>query len=134
MTITTELETSILRYYYVEKWKVGTIATQLHVHRSVVKRVLEKSGVPIASLTQRKSILDEFLPFVLETLKKYPNLTASRLYTMVFERGYRGRPDHFRHLIALHRPRPTPEAYLRLRTLPGEQGQVDWGHFGHILI
>ena len=108
MTITTELETNILRYHYVEKWKVGTIATQLHVHRSVVKRVLEKSGVPIASLTQRKSILDEFLPFVLETLKKYPNLTASRLYTMVFERGYRGRPDHFRHLIALHRPRPTP--------------------------
>jgi transposase len=134
MTITTELETNILRYHYVEKWKVGTIATQLHVHRSVVKRVLEKSGVPIASLTQRKSILDEFMPFVLHTLKKYPNLTASRLYTMVFERGYRGRPDHFRHLIALHRPRPTPEAYLRLRTLPGEQGQVDWGHFGHILI
>jgi len=134
MTITTELETHILRYYYVEKWKVGTIATQLHVHCSVIKRVLKKSGVPIVSLTQRRSLLDEFLPFILETLKKYPNLTASRLYTMVFERGYRGGPDHFRHLIALHRPRSTPEAYLRLKTLPGEQGQVDWGHFGHILI
>jgi len=23
---------------------------------------------------------------------------------------------------------------MRLRTLPGEQSQVDWGHFGHILI
>lgn len=134
MTITTELESKILRYHYVEKWKVGTIATQLHVHRSVIKRVLKQSGVPIVSLRQRRSILDEFLPFILETLKKYPKLTASRLYTMVFERGYRGRPDHFRHLIALHRPRPAPEAYLRLRTLPGEQGQVDWGHFGHILI
>ena len=28
-------------------------------------------------------------------------------------------------------PRPVPEAYLRLRTLPREQAQVDWGHFGH---
>jgi hypothetical protein len=28
--------------------------------------------------------------------------------------------DHFRHLIACHRPRPKAEAYLRLRTLPGE--------------
>ena len=32
------------------------------------------------------------------------------------------------------RPRPPAEAYLRLRTLPGEQTQVDWGHFGHLQI
>ena len=49
-------------------------------------------------------------------------------------RGYPGRPDHFRHLIARHRPRPKAEAYLRLRTLPGEEMQVDWGHFDHLEI
>jgi transposase len=53
---------------------------------------------------------------------------------MVRERGYRGGPDHFRHLIAHYRPRPQPEAYLRLRTLPGEQAQVDWGHFGKLTL
>ena len=42
--------------------------------------------------------------------------------------------DHFRHLVACHRPRPKAEAYLRLRSLPGEQAQVDWGHFGHLEI
>src|SRR3954452_18003702 len=51
---------------------------------------------------------------------------------MVRERGYRGSPSHFRHVVARHRPRPNAEAYLRLRSLPGEQGQVDWGHFGHL--
>ena len=51
---------------------------------------------------------------------------ASRLYAMARERGYKGGPDHFRHLIANHRPRPAAEAYLRLVTLVGEQGQVDW--------
>ena len=30
-----------------------------------------------------------------------------------------------------HRPR---EAYLRLRTLPGEQAQVDWAHFGKLTV
>ncbi|WP_158921953.1 hypothetical protein, partial [Acidisphaera sp. S103] len=30
------------------------------------------------------------------------------------------------HLISCHRPRRKAEAYLRLRCLPGEQGQVDW--------
>jgi transposase len=53
---------------------------------------------------------------------------------MACERGYTGGADHFRHIIALHRPRPAAEAFLRLRTLPGEQAQVDWGHFGHLSI
>lgn len=79
-------------------------------------------------------MIDDYLPFILETLKKYPRLTASRLYAMVCERGYSGRSDHFRHLIALQRPLPAAEAYLRLRTLPGEQAQVDWGHFSHVTI
>ena len=26
------------------------------------------------------------------------------------------------------------EAYLRLKTLPGEQAQVDWAHFGTVTI
>jgi transposase len=63
----------------------------------------------------------------LETLTQFPRLRASRLYAMAKDRGYPGKPDHFRHLIARHRPRPKSEAYLRLRTLPGEQMQVDWG-------
>ena len=31
-----DIEAQILRYYHVEKWRVGTIAGQLHVHHSVV--------------------------------------------------------------------------------------------------
>ena len=69
-----------------------------------------------------------------ETLAKFPTLTASRLHAMVQERGYAGGADYFRHIVARHRPRPPAEAYLRLRTLPGEQVQVDWGHFGHLQI
>jgi transposase len=78
--------------------------------------------------------VDPFLAFIRQTLEKFPTLNASRLYAMVRERGYRGGPDHFRHLIARHRPRPHAEAYLRLRCLPGEQAQVGWGHFGHLEI
>jgi transposase len=134
MTISAALEAKILRYYHVEKWRIGTIANQLSVHHSVVRRVLSQAGIPSAQLTPKKSILDPFLPFVLETLIKYPTLTSRRLHAMVCERGYSGGPDHFRHLMVLHRPRPLAEAYLRLRTLPGEQAQVDWGHFGHIIV
>jgi transposase len=134
MTIGAELEAQILRYYHVEKWRCGTIARQLHVHRGTVQRVLAQAGLPRIGAVQRASQIDTYLPFIHETLKKFPSLTASRLYAMVYERGYRGSHHHFRHLISLHRPRPVPEAYLRLRTLPGEQAQADWASFGHLQI
>jgi hypothetical protein len=37
-------------------------------------------------------------------------------------------------MVAAMRPRPAAQAYLRLRTLPAEQGQVDWGSFGHVVV
>ena len=70
-------------------------------------------------------MVDPYLPFMLEILTRYPTLRASRLHRMVRERGYAGGPEHFRAIVARYRPRPAAEAYLRLRTLPGEQGQVD---------
>ncbi len=127
MLTSPEIETLILRHYHVEKWTIGTIAAQLHIHHGVVQRVLAQAGLPRIGRPPRPSKIDAYLPFIAQTLEKFPRLTASRLYAMARERGYRGRPDHFRHLISRHRPRPKAEAYLRLRTLPGEQAQVDWG-------
>lgn len=134
MTISSDLESKIIRYYHVEKWRVGTIASQLNVHHSTVKRVLSQTGVPQTALQSQTSIIDPFVPFILEQLQLYPKLTARRLYDMICERGYTGGSDHFRHMVALFRPKPVAEAYLRLRTLPGEQAQVDWGHFGHVTL
>ena len=134
MTISKESEAQILRYHHVEKWPVGTISKQLGIHHDAINRVLTQSGIVKAMRTQQASMIDDYLPFVLETLEKYPLLCASRLYMMVVERGYPGGPDHFRHLIAEHRPRKNPEAYLRLKTLPGEEGQIDWGAFGSLTI
>jgi len=134
LVLTPEIEAQILRYYHAERWRIGTIAAQLALHRDTVARVLTQAGLPSLGPVRRPSAIDPYLPFIRETLEQFPTLAASRLYGMVQSRGYPGRPDHFRHLIARHRPRRRTEAYLRLRTLPGEQCQIDWGHFGHIEI
>ena len=132
--ISRALEAEILRLHHGEHWLIGTIATQLRIHHSTVRRVLAQAGVPIAQSTVRPSIAAPYAAFMVETLTKYPTLRASRLYQMVKERGYPGAPDHFRAIVARLRPRPAAEAYLRLRTLPGEQAQVDWAHFGTLTI
>lgn len=134
MTISKEIEAKILRYHFVEKWLVGTIATQLSIHHSVVDRVLSQAGLPKVERSPQPSIIDPYLPFIIETLETFPTLTAARLYDMARQRGYPGGPSLFRQRISQLRPRKQPEAYLRLKTLPGEQAQVDWGHFGHLQI
>ena len=134
MAIGTELESKILRYHFVEQWKVGTIATQLSIHYSVVERVISQAGIPKVERALRASIIDPYLPFISETLARFPQLTAARLFDMAKVRGYPGGPSFFRQRISEMRPRKTPEAYLRLKTLPGEEAQVDWGHFGHLEI
>ena len=125
-------QAEILRLYHAEKWRVGTIATQLGMHHSTVERVLGQAGVRM--ITSRPSMLDPYLPMIVETLKKYPRLRSSRLFQMARERGYRGSADHLRHVVSRLRPRPATEAFLRLHTLAGEQAQVDWGHFGKVTI
>jgi len=134
LAIDKELEAKILRYHHVEKWRVGTISRQLGIHHDAVDRVLSQAGLPKVERADRPAMIDPYLPFIMETLKQYPTLTASCLYAMVGERGYGGGPDHFRHQVACLRPRPQSEAFQRLKTLPGEQAQVDWGHFGTITI
>jgi hypothetical protein len=47
MTIPPELEAQILRYYHVEKWRIGTVARQLRVHPETVARVLAKNDRPV---------------------------------------------------------------------------------------
>ena len=131
--ISPELEAQILRLYHAEHWKVGTISRQLGVYHDAIQRVLAQHGVPRPALV-KDSKLEGFVPFIEETLRRFPSLPASRLFEMCRARGQVGSADHFRHFVATLRPRAPAEAYLRLRTLPGEQAQVDWGHFGTLVI
>ncbi len=135
MTISEARKAQILRLYFAEHWRVGTIARQLGIHHSSIERVLGEAGVAREQQRpRRRSILDPFVPFIVDTLERFPTLSAARLYDMLTARGYSGGPDHVRHRVAQLRPRRPSEAYLRLRTLPGEQAQLDWAHFGKLQV
>ena len=128
-----ELEAQILRLHHVEAWRPYTIAQQLSVHPSTVQRVLAQAG-QMSAPTLKPSILDPYMPLMRKTLEDYPTLTAARLYHMLKARGFQGSEAHVRAIVQRIRPRRKAEAYLRIRTLPGEQAQVDWGHFGKLTV
>jgi transposase len=132
--ISKETEAEIVRLYHGERWPIGTIAGQLGLHHTTVQRVLRHTGVDAKVVAPRPSMVDPFVPFIVEQLGKYPDLRSSRLFVMIKERGYPGGPDHLRRVIGRLRPKKPAEAFQRLRTMPGEQAQVDWAHFGKLEI
>jgi len=132
--VTAEETAKILSLHHAEHWPVGTIGAQLGRHHDTVERVLAQSGLEVHKQSTRPRLVDPFVPFLKETLEKYPRLRASRLWSMARARGYTGSKSGFRAIVSRLRPRRPAEAYLRRAVLPGQEGQVDWAHFGKITI
>jgi len=123
----------IRRLFYAEHWKVGTIAAELGVHRDAVNHAIESDRFVSAGSLVRPTMLDPYKGVVGEILKEHPRLLATRIFGMLRDRGYTGSVVQLRRYVKTVRP-ARAEAFLRLQTLPGEQAQVDWGHFGKIRI
>ncbi|HTB74335.1 MAG TPA: IS21 family transposase [Polyangiaceae bacterium] len=129
-----EQRARIRRLYFAEHWKIGTIATELGIHHDTVRHAIELDRfVPVAA-PMRPTGLDPYKPLILETLEKHPRLRATRLFEMVRARGFSGSVVQVRRFAQTVRPRSVREAFFRLETLPGEQGQVDWASFGSLRI
>ena len=129
-----ELYARIRRLYFAEHWTVGTIAAELGVHHDTVSQAIERDRFARHTRPVPPSVLDPYKDFVRRTLEQHPRLRATRLKEMLVGRGYPGSVVQLRRYIQTIRPTTHAEAFLRLTTLPGEQAQVDWGHFGKIRV
>ena len=130
--IDVETRARIRRLFYVEHWKIGTIARELGLHPETVSLAVETDRFNNTK-TLRPSVTDPYADFIREILAKHPHLRATRIFQMIRDRGYRGSIVQLRRCVACIRPAHR-EAFLRLRTFPGEQGQVDWAHFGEVSV
>jgi len=130
-----EAVSEIRRLHYAERWwKVGTIAAQLGVHPDAVRGALNRPSGPLPPRQPRSRITDPYLPFVRETLERYPRLRSTVLYRMLRERGFAGSVVQLRRVVRQLRPSRQREVFTRLRALPGEAGQVDWADFGEVTL
>jgi transposase len=130
--LSSETRMQIRHWFYAEHWKIGTIAQQLGIHADAVRLAIESNHFHRAQ-TLRPCLTDPYLPFIRQALDLYPRLRATRIYQMLQERGYQGSVVQLRRAVATLRPH-RPEAFLRLHTFPAEQAQVDWAHFGQVMV
>lgn len=130
--IDVEKVAEIRRLFFAEGWKIGTISKELHLHHNTVRAAVETDRQARPAVL-RPSKADPFLPFIRETLERYPRLRATRIYEMVRARGYPGSARRIRDVVKFLRP-PKVEPYLRLVSFIGEQAQVDWADFGAVKV
>jgi transposase len=132
--ISAELRAKIRRLFFAEHWRIGTIVSQLSVHRDTVEAAIEPKQFANTRFRETMGLLDPYKSFITSTLETYPRLRATRLHDMLQDRGYKGTVYPVRRYVRKVRPVAKHEAFFRLTMLPGEQAQVDWGSFGTVRI
>jgi transposase len=130
--ITPEMRAEMRRLVLVERWRIETVARRFGVHHSTVRRALADHLATDAKAPE--SALDPHKPFIVERLTDHPALTAVRLFAEIKQRGYALGIVPLRRYLAKVRPPRSRKVYLRVEVDPGEQAQVDWGHFGHFRV
>jgi transposase len=90
VTVPREVEREILRLVDAEKLSPGTAASLVGVHHDVVDRVVEQATTGRPEPAPRVSKLAPYYAVLEEMLREYPTICASRLTTMVRERGFDG--------------------------------------------
>ena len=130
--ISPEIRARIRRYFYVEHWKIGTIASELSVHPDAVRNAIESDRFN-RTKPLRASVVDPYIGFIRQILDQHPRLRATRIFQMIRDRGYSGSIPQLRRAVSRMRPQKR-EPFLQLQMFPGEQAQVDWAHFGHVMV
>mgnify|MGYP003974013279 CR=1 FL=1 len=113
-----------------EGYSTRAIARMLGIGRNTVVRYLKR---PDASPTPKKRIskLDPYKEQIKNYLKKDPTVGATVIFVRIKQMGYIGQLTILRKYLREQRGQiKHKQAFIRFESRPGEQIQIDWGHFG----
>ena len=109
------------------------IARSLGIGRNTVIRYLKKPDRTLLPRKQRVSKLDPFKDLIQTYLQKDLQVSAPVIFRKIQEEGYDGKMTILREYLKQQRGQVKHKtAYIRFESKPGEQIQIDWGHFGSI--
>jgi transposase len=118
---------------YHEGFSKQRIADTLHLDPKTVRKFLidpQPKRPPII----RPSKLDPFKEEINRLLQIDPKASAAVILQRIAPLGFDGRMTILKdYLHSLRGRLKQKEAFIRFESLPGEQCQVDWGHFGSIV-
>lgn len=112
-----------------EGLSVSEIARQLDVDRKTVRKYLKQA--PREYERKPKSWkVDPHRAYLRERWERGVR-NGSRLFVELQKRGYDGGLTQVKKVVRPWRSEGQERAFVRFETAPGEQAQMDWGHFGN---
>lgn len=114
-------------------WAVRKIARTLRITRKTVNRYLDP-GRASGKRRPWPGKLDAYHELIRQFLEEDPEVKAPVVRQRLLERGFAGGITLVRgYLHQLRGPSKTRTPFVRFESLPGEQFQIDWGHFGSMV-
>jgi transposase len=111
---------------------ISAIAREFELDRKTVRSFL-LLGPPgeRRARAEAPSLLDPFKSYLEGRIAQYP-LSSIRLLEEIRAQGYTGGYDLVKRFVRPLRRQKEIAAVVRFETEPGQQGQVDFGHFGYL--
>lgn len=107
-----------------------SIARQLQIDRGTIAKYLSGYHPEQRKQTTRSSKLDPYREMIEEMVTACPDIKAPVVLQRISEKGFNGKITIVRdYLQQLRGHRKIRQPFTRFETEPGEQLQIDWGHF-----
>ena len=114
-------------------WTERRIARQIRLGRHTVKKYLETPDQVVCKRSPKPSKLDPFRDLIDQFLEQDPLVKAPVVLQRLQSRGFDGKITIVRdYLQKLRGKIKHREPFIRFESAPGQQMQIDWGHFGHL--
>lgn len=114
---------------YQQGVSVSEMARQLGMDRKTVRKYLRQAPQPYCRPAREQKI-DPFRSYLRERWEQGVR-NAYQLFREIQKRGYGGGVTQVGCLVQPWRAEGQERAFVRFETAPGEQSQMDWGHFGN---
>ena len=111
-------------------WTERKIARHLRISRPSVNKYLLPATAPVKRV-QRTSRLDAYRDRIKELLEQDPEVKAPVVLQRIGKEGFDGKITILRDYLRTLRGQQTMRTpFIRFESSPGQQMQIDWGHFG----
>lgn len=111
---------------------IRQIAATLNIDRGTVSKYWKFPDITCKLRPERSSKLDPFRGIIKNAVEEYPTVKAPVVLNLIKDKGFDGEitivRDYLRHL----RGHMKKQAFIRFESKPGQQMQIDWGHFGSL--
>jgi transposase len=127
-----------LRNEIIRRWQGGAslrrLARELGLARDTVQGVVRRwqagrAGQEAAGRARRPSLVDPFEETIRQLLRRYPDITITRVYEELRGLGFGGKRTIVRERVLQLRPEPVRQPVQRFETAPGAQAQMDYSSY-----